>query len=503
MPALVLWEVSRKQDYIFESNKLRENRGASIIIEYITEELPKSLNKGYEKNLIYNGGGNSLYKFDNADKAKEFIKDISEKVLEKYPGVQLFMTYEEYDDKKDRVIDIVDDIHHKLNVKKNRRENSGLQVSFGIESICESSGLPASFKDELDENGRLISEEVYVKIKNSYNDSCKFKKLIPEGYEPIREFRDLATEKEKNYLAIVHIDGNQMGKKLMKLRDYIEYEDGDCSKGNEEYLKALRKFSDNVKKAYEGAFKEMTRTVERNKEGLEECTRIKENRFPVIPIIVAGDDVTYATNGKIGIESARVFLEYLNNNPIEIYKGERIKLNACAGVAIARTSHPFYNTYKLAESLCRNAKMRLLKEYPNEDYSLIDWHIEQGDLLGSIPEIREKYYKSLDGLNLCIRPLYINNKDEGCWRNYDNFIKTFNDITDKRIYDNKIARNKIKALREIFRKGKKDTEIYLKTNKIENFFNGFWNMRTEYCFSGDTCLYYDAVEILDYFLKLE
>jgi len=147
--------------------------------------------------------------------------------------------------------------------------------------------------------------------------------------------------------------------------------------------------------------------------------------------------------------------------------------------------------------------MRLLKEYPNEDYSLIDWHIEQGDLLGSIPEIREKYYKSLDGLNLCIRPLYINNKDEGCWRNYDNFIKAFNDITDKRIYDNKIARNKIKALREIFRKGKKDTEIYLKTNKIENFFNGFWNMRTEYCFSGDTCLYYDAVEVLDYFLKLE
>jgi len=500
MPALVLCEISRKQDYIFGNNKLRENRGASIIIEYITEELPRSLNKGYEKSLIYNGGGNSLYKFDDIVKAKEFIKDISEIVLEDYPGVQLFMTCEEYNDKDERVIDVVDRIYHKLNVKKNRRVNSGLQISFGIESICESSGLPASFKCDMDGKDRLVCEEVYIKIENSYKDSSKFKKLIPEGYEPIREFRDLATE--KNYLAIVHIDGNQMGRKFMKLKDYIKYDYGDYSRANEEYLKSLRKFSDSVKKAYEDAFRKMTYTIEKNRENLERYTKIKDNRFPVIPIIVAGDDVTYATNGKIGIESARIFLEHLNENPIEIYNGEKIKLNACAGIAIAGISRPFFNTYRLAEDLCRNAKMRLSKEYPGKDYSLIDWHVEQGDLLGNISEIRKKYYNTLDGFSLCMRPLYINNKDENCWSSYENFLTAFNDITDKRIYEDKIARNKIKALRDVLKRGKKDTEIYLKTNNIEDYFSGFRNKASEYCFSGNSCLYYDAVEIVDYFLKL-
>ena len=78
MQALVLWEVSRKQQYIFSSNKLKENRGASIIIEYIIEEMPAKINKSYSQNLIYSGGGSSLYRFGSTKEAKDFIKNISE-----------------------------------------------------------------------------------------------------------------------------------------------------------------------------------------------------------------------------------------------------------------------------------------------------------------------------------------------------------------------------------------------------------------------------------------
>lgn len=55
MSSLVLWEVSKKQGYIFSSNRLKENIGASIIVEKVVEDLPGTLNISYKDNLIYNG----------------------------------------------------------------------------------------------------------------------------------------------------------------------------------------------------------------------------------------------------------------------------------------------------------------------------------------------------------------------------------------------------------------------------------------------------------------
>ena len=92
----VLMEIGKKQSYIFKSNKLKENIGASMIIKFVTEELPKNeLSKNNGKKII-EGGGKSLYSFDNKeipkikyvitldsdtklvlDTAKEFIFSVS------------------------------------------------------------------------------------------------------------------------------------------------------------------------------------------------------------------------------------------------------------------------------------------------------------------------------------------------------------------------------------------------------------------------------------------
>lgn len=501
MEALVLWEISKKQQYIFSSNRLKENRGASIIIEDISEKMPYDFEEDYKEDLVYNGGGSSLYKFCSIDRARGFIKNISVKVLRDYPGVELFMVIEEYDKKKDKVTESIDNAYKKLAIKKNRRVNSGGQLSFGIERLCESTGFPASFKERDDETIRYVSREIKTKIDNSNGNSKKFDYLLPVQ-DSIRDFRDL-TKGEKNYIAVVHIDGNQMGKKLQMLKDGFKYEGNNIEETNDEYLKALKQFSDDIKNAYEGSFKYMAGKIQENEEGeLNKVTKIGEGKFPLIPIIIAGDDVTYVTNGKIGIESARLFIEHLNSYKINI-NGQAIELNACAGIAITRVGHQFYRAYELAEDLCNNAKKKVLKDYGDrgKDYSLLDWHIEQGDVMGTIAEIRKKHYRATDGRTLNMRPLYINNNDK--WTNYENFKRANYYITEHKVDNKEIARNKVKRLRDILVKGENETKMFLLSNKLYYYFPCLDGTTGDYCYHKNQCMYYDAIESLDLFNQLK
>lgn len=71
MEHLVVIEVSQKQNYIFKTNRLAENIGASIHIRDITEEMPKALADeavqetecGGSWQLVLQGGGKSVYGF--------------------------------------------------------------------------------------------------------------------------------------------------------------------------------------------------------------------------------------------------------------------------------------------------------------------------------------------------------------------------------------------------------------------------------------------------------
>ncbi len=503
MNTLVLWEFSRKQNYIFNSNKLVECVGASLIIRDLTENFNEYKLK--EDNFIIRGGGKTLYLFETEKESEEFIRDYSLNVIKDYPGLELFMVKQNFDIKRDSIKEVINQIYRKLEEKKGSRLYAGNQIGFGIERECTSTKYPAAGYYEEDNEKRYISSEVIVKRKiGKENDKDFFDNLIPKGYVFSKKMDDLVKDSSKSYVAVVHIDGNGMGKKIKNLGKAVNKGIDESEENfNRKYIRILRGFSSEINEKYSNAFKDMcTSVAEKNQDNLKDCTKLEENIIPIRPLIMAGDDVTYISNGYIGIETARLFIENLNKYHITIEGIDLGKLHACAGIAIVKKGYPFIEAYDLSEDLCQNAK-RMLLDRNYEDESSIDFHITQGNLNKSIYEIREEDYKiNSDNINLTMRPLVLNNSKD--WRNYNNFLESFENIK-KSIDEDKIGRGKIKELREVLTKGIEETKYFFKFYKIncEKYFKSL-EATGEYCFNmrDNTCMYLDAIEVMDLFIKL-
>lgn len=493
MGNLVLWELGKKQNYIFKSNKLKDSIGASLIIKDFSEDFfQEKLN---ENNFIMRGGGKTLYYFDEDDKCEKFIRDISFKVLKDFPGLELLITKVNFNPKENVLKDKISEIYRKLDKKKNEGKHLCSEVGFGIEKKCNQTGMPASYKDE----DEFISEEVYTKRQYvEKHQQTNFNDLIPEKYELETSLDSLVNKTGKQYIGVIHIDGNGMGKKVKSLQDNIKKTDNESlQEFNERYKNYLIKFSKEINKIYKNAFKEMCRIVEKNKDKIKDQTLIDKNIFPIRPVILAGDDITYICNGSIAIETARIMLEILEKKTLTVNDIKFGNLSACAGISIIKKGYPFKKGYELAEELCSSSKKFLL-ENNLEGNSAMDFHISQGDLT-TLKSIR-KCYIGNNGEILTMKPLLI---DKNEFRSYGAFLKSIEYI-NKFSKEEKIGRNKIKLMREAIFKGKKATENFFKFYKINDYLGTLTGIDDEYGFSKDgTCLLLDGIEVMDFFKRLD
>lgn len=506
MRYLGLWEIAKKQQYIFKSNKLIEAVGASLIIKQITECFDEYSLK--DENFIIKKGGKSLYNFCDLQSAQEFNRKFSFNILKNYPGIEIFMVIRQYDDENEDITDVIDNIYNLLEEKKRERKNSSYQIGFGMERVCTSTGLPASVKEREDNINNYYSRESKVKMDFARDEQeNSFSDLLPEEYRDMpKELDRLVKEGSKSYIAVIHIDGNAMGNKFKQIKNHIKKSsDESMADFNKRYIDILKEFSEKVNEEYEDTFRYTMDIVHKNREKLKDVSNINEGYFPVRPLILAGDDITYISNGYIGIESAKIFLERLSKKNVNIKGIDLGTLYACAGVAIIKKGYPFVKGYNLAEDLCNSAKKALV-EINNKNLSAIDFHIVQGEILGSVDDIRREEY-SLDGKEgiLTMRPLMVNNYEQ--WRNYDNF-KTAYHLIQKAMKVKEIGRGKIKKLRTELRKGEDSVRHFVKFYSIDiKKYLKPVSGTSEYCFNNDEddgrCMYLDAIEVLDIFKELD
>ena len=467
---LMILEVSQKQKYIFGSKRLRDNVERSLQVREATEssfferEASDLYNKG--ENLVYTGGGHTVLQFDDRDKAKEFAKKVARAAIEKYRGIEVFVKIRDYDNEMTSG-DNLNALTKALEKKKLLHKNGFCRCSIGIEELDTDNFVPVENTDDAKKSDGLDKDDPIEPTQK---------------YSYAYEFEDIAKIGDDNFIAVVHIDGNSMGKRAARIQG--EYTDWDkCRKG-------MYEFSKGIQKDFEDAFRETeTEFIKKLK--------LEPGILPLRPIILAGDDVCFVTTGKYGLEAARIFLEKLKDGGRDYA--------ACAGVAIVHTKYPFHRAYELAEKLCLNAKKFGVSLDPDGGISAMDWHIEFGQLKGSLSEIRDEY-ETDDGNKLELRPVTVIDHptvQAPDYRKYD-FVRNLADAMARE--KKTIARSKLKDLRNAMKQGTDETKFYLKQKEISEFIRPMLGGSTE-VFANITiggkaetrCLLFDALEISDHF----
>lgn len=338
------------QNFIFQTNELKDIVGASELVDSICTIDFNEFGDCNDENSIVRAAGNIKFIFNEKSDCEKAVREFPKKIQEKAPGItisQAVVAFEESDFKQ-----AVDLLESRLRVQRNLLIRS---TTLGLMGIRRSrkTGLPAVEKnlgnDYLDDatfKKRKDREQATVRIceKAFYRsdiEKSEFlrKKNVAFDIEEMTNFND--------WIAIIHVDGNGLGQVIQKV-----------GKKKEEF----RTFSKNLDKATKMA---AIKSFESIKNKFDSINGI----IPIRPVVLSGDDLTIIIRADLAIDYTNNFLRAFEEETAKedslgkILKDNNVfnsshKLTACAGIAFIKSSYPFYYGYKLADILCERAKKR-------------------------------------------------------------------------------------------------------------------------------------------------
>lgn len=442
----VLIDTIAIQEYIFSSNRLKNNVSASYIISNIfKEELRLALERCFKSTYDYDiwrskpsesiisslsfsfeigyiGGGNALILIKEKLKVKEFIKIFSLILLQRYPGLRTGYGLI-YDFDFSNIKDSMKRLHFILKRNKYNYFPKVNLLKYGITAECPESGESAElFKND---KYQFISGVIKAKIDkemialNSLREEFSFE--LKDKYTFTNDLDNLGKPEGFNYISIVCIDGNRVGSQIKN-----------CTS-----LEKIRETSIKIENLFLRAFKEIIRIgcvrnienkiIEKD-EGFELIQENNKIILPIRPIIIAGDNITFVCNGRLALYLTDLYIKSL----VRLSISDNFPLSACAGISIVKTKYPIYRAYRIAEDLLRRAK-RLSREEKNSNF--IDFFISTGGLGGNLNEDFKNYYGALEG-NAHFGPYRISQKiDEKSVINLKKNIKQFYTWPKNKLYN--------------------------------------------------------------------
>lgn len=521
---LAMYDVCGIQNYIFKTTKLKDAIGASYIIENIIEDAlmegakrisnsekhgciscnfdlangnlsNENLNE-YEDNkydiqVLYIGGGNGVVIYSSKELCVDMNKLMSMYVLNNTYSLQLAVAFVE---KTENYGTDYNELYKELaKVKANKEASRPLNI-LPVMKIEKKTGNPITDKTIRDENGKYqnVSTESWLKKSSE-------QKKRQKQESQIKIFDNYALEKgADSTIAIVHMDGNNMG---LRIRSLLE--------NKESYVDAvsqMRKISGNINNSYKAVYDEM-----------ETLFTTSKKRF-MLPVLVAGDDITYVCTGKVALASVEYFSREISkrtmNGPTDEGSINKYGFTVCAGIAYINSHFPFSVGYDIAEACCESAKDKAKENahlYENGKVgNWVDFHICKNIYAKELEDMRHDEYFTCSGENLLIRPyeLDLGNKELKSKEieQYNNFVSNISFFGRENKHDNAelktIPRSLAKRMRNTYSLGRTSIEqlsSFLKSREYrmpDNTNNMYEN-------DSNTALWYDSLEMLDNYISLE
>lgn len=478
------YDISGIQSFIFSSKGLKERVGASKIIHNILyTKLPEELKQkadewledGYDfmpkenesGRVIYIGGGNAMVIFRDRNSMRKVTRKIQEEIFnETYGKIRLCHAEIEIDKLDISASDLFSGLKGKNKDIENYKDEGAFGIvynllnrnlikykeetlpvrtarGFSINAYNSEASEPVTASANNECTELLYSAEGIQNKLSAYYGYKKEEIIGTDDYKFSVNFEALRRESKKSFVAVVHIDGNSMGSKIIKLNR------GNSDKSLKDGMDMMRKFSACTDTLYRDTLKATIDDIFK-----DNITDKKELGFR--PLIVDGDDTTFIIKSDYAFDFVEKYVEKLeekyNNDPkFDFLKKHNFKFSVGAGIAFVPDKYPFENAYDMAEQLCKNAKHSFANSEP--DVSSMDFQIIHEGIRTELIPYRERNYKKTYDDGSVVKEYYLNERPYAFSNNTElNNYEDFKKLREE-VKSGKLARNKLKRLRDAFGEG--------------------------------------------------
>lgn len=376
------------QDFIYQTNELKDIVGASELVDAICTTAFDEFADGDDSHSIVRAAGNIKYLFTDEATCAKAVRDFPKKVQLMAPGITISQAVVEMDGAFSQA---VDELESKLRTQRNRPVRS---ATWGLQGVRRSrkTGQPAvkmekgEYQDKATVQKRKMNNVLKV-CEKAFGHEVK-------AADVAFDIEDITSQND--WIAIIHADGNGLGKVIQKVG-------GD--------MKQFAAFSRELDELTQSA---AVQAYEKVMEG-----RVGEGRIPLRPVVLSGDDLTVIIRGDLAVPYTKAFLKHFEEKTTqsEVIKGaveEGKGLTACAGIAFIKSSYPFYYGYQLAEDLCNRAKKRAKAIHADLAPSCLMFHKLQDSFVESYEEIAKRELTPCAGHTFEFGPYFLN-EQAGYW----------------------------------------------------------------------------------------